>query len=53
MEKQKVSVLGTEYLIEPRELKEENIDGFTDTSCKLIVCSRKKDWLCKDNQRGK
>ena len=29
MEKQKISVLGTEYLIEPRELKEENIDGFT------------------------
>lgn len=45
MEKQKVSVLGTEYLIEPRELKEENIDGFTDTSCKLIV-------IRSDNENG-
>ena len=45
MEKQKISVLGTEYLVEPRELKEENIDGFTDTSCKLIV-------IRSDNENG-
>ena len=25
-----VNILGTEYTIEPRELKDEDIDGFTD-----------------------
>lgn len=37
MEKQKVNILGTEYTIEPRELKDEDIDGFTDNTSKLIV----------------
>ena len=45
MEKQKISVLGTEYLIEPRELKGEGIDGFTDMTCKLIV-------IRSDNENG-
>jgi hypothetical protein len=37
MEKQIVNILGTEYTIEPRELKDEDIDGFTDNTSKLIV----------------
>ena len=37
MEKQTVNILGTEYTIEPRELKGEDIDGFTDNTSKLIV----------------
>ena len=37
MEKQTVNILGTEYTIEPRELKDEDIDGFTDNTSKLIV----------------
>lgn len=37
MEKQTVNILGTEYMIEPRELKDEDIDGFTDNTSKLIV----------------
>lgn len=37
MEKCKVNVLGTEYTIEPRNLKDENYDGFTDNTNKLIV----------------
>ena len=37
MEKQTVNILGTEYTIEPRELEDEDIDGFTDNTSKLIV----------------
>ena len=37
MEKCKINVLGTEYTIEPRNLKDENYDGFTDNINKLIV----------------
>ena len=37
MEKQIVNILGIEYTIEPRELKDEDIDGFTDNTSKLIV----------------
>lgn len=37
MKKQTVSILGTEYMIEPRALKNEDIDGFTDNTLKLIV----------------
>lgn len=37
MEKRTVNILGTEYTIEPRELKDENIDGFCDNTSKLIV----------------
>ena len=37
MEKQTVNILGTEYTIELRELKDEDIDGFTDNTSKLIV----------------
>lgn len=37
MEKCKINILGTEYTIEPRNLKDENYDGFTDNTNKLIV----------------
>lgn len=37
MEKCKINILGTEYTIEPRNLKYENYDGFTDNTNKLIV----------------
>ena len=37
MKKQTVNILGTEYTIEPRELIDEDIDGFTDNTSKLIV----------------
>lgn len=37
MEKKSIIVLGTEYVIEPRELNGDNIDGFTDYTSKLIV----------------
>ena len=37
MEKQTVNILGTEYTIELRELRDEDIDGFTDNTSKLIV----------------
>lgn len=37
MEKCKINILGTEYAIEPRNLKDENYDGFTDNTDKLIV----------------
>lgn len=37
MAKQAVNILGTEYTIEQRELKDEDIDGFTDNTSKLIV----------------
>lgn len=37
MERQTVNILGTEYTIVPRELKYEDIDGFTDNTSKLIV----------------
>ena len=37
MEKCKINILGTEYTIEPRNLKDENHDGFTDNTNKLIV----------------
>ena len=37
MEKCKINILGTEYAIEPRNLKDENYDGFTDNTNKLIV----------------
>lgn len=37
MEKRIVNILGTEYTIEPRELRDEDIDGFTDNTSKLIV----------------
>lgn len=37
MEKRTVNILGTEYTIEPRELRDEDIDGFTDNTSKLIV----------------
>lgn len=37
MGKRTVNILGTEYTIEPRELKGEDIDGFTDNTSKLIV----------------
>ena len=32
MEKCKINILGTEYTIEPRNLKDENYDGFTDNT---------------------
>lgn len=35
--KSEISVLGTIYKIEPRELKNEDIDGFCDNTEKLIV----------------
>lgn len=37
MEKCKINILGTEYTIEPRNLKDKNYDGFTDNTNKLIV----------------
>ena len=37
MDNCKVNILGTEYTIEQRELKNEEIDGFTDNTSKLIV----------------
>lgn len=37
MEKCKINILGTEYTIEPRNLKNEDYDGFTDSTNKLIV----------------
>lgn len=37
MEKQTVNILGTEYTIEPKELKDEDIDGYCDSTSKLIV----------------
>lgn len=37
MEKHTVNILGTEYTIEPRELKDEDVDGFTDNTSKIIV----------------
>lgn len=37
MEKRTVNILGTEYTIEQRELRDEDIDGFTDNTSKLIV----------------
>lgn len=37
MEKCKINILGTEYTIEPRNLKNEDYDGFTDNTNKLIV----------------
>ena len=37
MENRTVNILGTEYTIEPRELRCEDIDGFTDNTSKLIV----------------
>ena len=37
MEKRTVNILGTEYTIETRELRGEDIDGFTDNTSKLIV----------------
>lgn len=32
-----INVLGTEYAIELRQLNNEDIDGFTDNTSKLIV----------------
>jgi hypothetical protein len=37
MEKCKINVLGTDYRIVPKELKNEDIDGFTDNTAKEIV----------------
>lgn len=37
MEKRIVNILGTEYTIELRKLRDEDIDGFTDNTSKLIV----------------
>lgn len=37
MKKCKVNILGTEYTIEPRKLKNKDYDGFTDNTAKLIV----------------
>lgn len=34
---QTVNILGTEYTIEQRKLNNEDIDGFTDNTSKLIV----------------
>ena len=35
--KKKVNILGTEYSIEYRNLKDEGVDGFCDSTSKLIV----------------
>ena len=37
MKKQTVNILGTQYTIEPKELEDEDIDGYCDYTSKAIV----------------
>lgn len=37
MAKQTVNILGMEYTIEPKELKDEDVDGYCDYTSKTIV----------------